>query len=126
MLKATVNMTGAFMGHSELSHLPGAHPQGAALKCRICGCKLNAAQGDDAARGVCAACDRRPEARRLGQTPPARASGAAAPARAFTPAELSLLQRRLTERTHNVTMIFDCCYAAQMSRTAAALEARPR
>jgi len=93
MLKATVNMTGAFMGHSELSHLPGAHPQGAALKCRICGCKLNAAQGDDAARGVCAACDRRPEARRLGQTPPASAGGAAAPARAFTAAELSLIQR---------------------------------
>lgn len=46
--------------------------------------------------------------------------------RGITAVELSLLQRRLTERTHNVTMIFDCCYAAQMSRTAAALEARPR
>ena len=33
--------------------------------------------------------------------------------------ELSLLAARLTEKTRNVTVIFDCCHAAQMSRGAA-------
>jgi hypothetical protein len=30
--------------------------------------------------------------------------------------ELSLLQAQLTEKTRNVTVIFDCCHAAQLSR----------
>jgi Caspase domain len=36
--------------------------------------------------------------------------------RGITSLELSALQNRLTRRTRNVTMIFDCCYSGQMSR----------
>jgi caspase domain-containing protein len=39
--------------------------------------------------------------------------------RGITSWELSILQRKLTERTKNVTIILDCCHAAQMSRDAA-------
>ncbi len=83
------------MDQSDLQHLPRALGSGAILKCRICGCKLDAGEGDDAERGVCASCGRRPEARRLG--PPTRPNAGAAPvpasARDFTPAERSLIQR---------------------------------
>lgn len=40
--------------------------------------------------------------------------------------ELSLLQARLTEKTRNVTVIFDCCHAAQMSRGPCHAAAPPR
>lgn len=36
--------------------------------------------------------------------------------RGITSCELSILQKRLTERTRNVTTILDCCFASQMSR----------
>jgi hypothetical protein len=40
--------------------------------------------------------------------------------------ELSCLLRELTDRTANVTAIFDCCFAAQMSRGPEAAAAVPR
>lgn len=40
--------------------------------------------------------------------------------------ELSIKQAQLTARTRNVTVILDCCYAAQMSRDGAASGAVPR
>ncbi|MGI5244965.1 caspase family protein [Dactylosporangium sp. CA-139066] len=40
----------------------------------------------------------------------------AADFRGITGIELSLLQRRLTDKTHNVTVILDCCHSGQMSR----------
>jgi hypothetical protein len=40
--------------------------------------------------------------------------------------ELSLLLLDLTERTRNVTVAFDCCHSAQMSRDAAVRDAIPR
>jgi hypothetical protein len=76
------------MGHSETGTFGAT-----TLKCRICGCRLDAAEGDDPERGVCASCGRRPEARRLGQPASAGVGNGAAPAREFTPAELSLIQR---------------------------------
>lgn len=81
------------MDHSDLQHLPRAQQTGAILKCRICGCKLDAGEGDDADRGVCASCGRRPEARRLGPTAASSGNAAPAGAREFTPAERSLIQR---------------------------------
>ncbi len=39
-----------------------------------------------------------------------------APFRGITSTELSALQLRLTEKTANVSVILDCCYAARMSR----------
>lgn len=80
------------MGNSEHPHLLRELALGASIKCRVCGCKLDAREGDDAARGVCASCAVRPEARRLGQPAPASGAGTA-PARGFTPAELSLIER---------------------------------
>jgi hypothetical protein len=41
--------------------------------------------------------------------------------RAITSDELSLLLAQLTGKTHNVTVILDCCHSAQMSRGDAAL-----
>jgi hypothetical protein len=35
------------MNHSDLQLLPRAQQAGAILKCRICGCKLDAGEGDD-------------------------------------------------------------------------------
>jgi len=46
--------------------------------------------------------------------------------RGITSWELSLHLADLTRVTRNVTVIFDCCHAAQMSRGAAAREAVPR
>ena len=40
--------------------------------------------------------------------------------------ELGLLLEQLTEKTDNVTVILDCCHAAQMSRDRAAAGAAPR
>lgn len=40
--------------------------------------------------------------------------------------ELSLLLERLTDKTHNVTVMLDCCHAGQMSRRAAAEGVVPR
>lgn len=68
-------------------------------RCRLCTCRLGSEKDDDLARGLCASCLDRPEARRLGEgvapleprrphtQPPASA------ARAFTPAELSLISK---------------------------------
>lgn len=46
--------------------------------------------------------------------------------RGITAWELSILQARLTEQTHNVTVIPDCCHSSQMSRDAAARNAVSR
>lgn len=46
--------------------------------------------------------------------------------RGITAWELSIKQAQLTARTRNVTVILDCCHAAQMSRDAAAYDAVPR
>lgn len=46
--------------------------------------------------------------------------------RGITSWELSIKQAQLTARTRNVTVILDCCYAAQMSRDGAASGAVPR
>src|SRR3954451_8056059 len=36
--------------------------------------------------------------------------------RGITAVELSVLLARLTERTHNATVVLDCCHSAHMSR----------
>ena len=46
--------------------------------------------------------------------------------RGITAWELSINQAKLTQRTRNVTVILDCCYASQMSRDAAAHRAVAR
>lgn len=46
--------------------------------------------------------------------------------RGITAWELSIKQAQLTQKTRNVTVILDCCYAAQMSRDGAACDAVPR
>lgn len=46
--------------------------------------------------------------------------------RGITSWELSIKQAELTARTRNVTVILDCCFAAQMSREAAVHNAVPR
>ncbi|HEY0480658.1 MAG TPA: caspase family protein [Kofleriaceae bacterium] len=46
--------------------------------------------------------------------------------RGITAWELSIKQAQLTRRTRNVTVILDCCHAAQMSRDAAVCDAVPR
>lgn len=53
-------------------------------------------------------------------------AGTAADFRGITSWELSIKQAELTARTRNVTVILDCCYAAQMSRAAAVHNAVPR
>jgi hypothetical protein len=44
------------------------------------------------------------------------ADGSETDFRGITSFELSALQHRLTARTRNVTVIFDCCYSGQMSK----------
>lgn len=46
--------------------------------------------------------------------------------RGITAWELSIKQSQLTQRTKNVTVILDCCYAAQMSRATALHGAVPK
>ena len=46
--------------------------------------------------------------------------------RGITAWELSILQAKLTEQTHNVTVILDCCHSSQMSKDAADRHAVPR
>lgn len=84
------------MGHSDFTHLaPPSSAASAPAKCRICGCKLQLAEGDDGERRVCASCSKRPEAGRLG-APCDETAGKPAiqkGAREFTPAELALIRR---------------------------------
>lgn len=46
--------------------------------------------------------------------------------RGITAWELSILQKRLTQKTRNVTVILDCCHSSQMSRDVAIHDAIPR
>jgi len=52
--------------------------------------------------------------------------GSEADFRGISELELSLLQAQLTEKTRNVTAIFDCCHAARMSRGPAHASVPPR
>lgn len=52
--------------------------------------------------------------------------GTEADFRGISALELSFLQTRLTDRTHNVTAIFDCCHAARMSRGPSSARIEPR
>jgi len=78
------------------------------IRCRLCTCILGAEDDDDESLALCAACKRRPEARRLGlpqlrDVPPSRAtsglpvpsvgSGPLTPAREFTEAERALIRK---------------------------------
>lgn len=66
------------------------------MRCRLCGCTLDAGEGDNFEIAVCGSCESRPEARKLGMplklvTPEGTASKT--PARDFTPAEKSLARK---------------------------------
>lgn len=66
-------------------------------KCRLCGCRLNAGEGDDITNELCGACEDRPEAKRLSRVTRKKTTegvGAApASARDITPAEKSLIRK---------------------------------
>src|SRR5438105_15539469 len=92
------------MGHAaaqnaEASRLVAPGIFGQYTHCRLCGCGIGDEIDDDPAKGLCAHCLERPEARRLGvavAAPAARTPGAAGttprpPARDFTDAERSLI-----------------------------------
>lgn len=79
------------MGMME-STLRQNHPATPGEKCRLCGCRLDDKRpGENVALGVCAECNQRPEARKLGPKP--APSGGRSPARAFTPADKSLIRQ---------------------------------
>jgi hypothetical protein len=52
--------------------------------------------------------------------------GTATDWRGITAWELSIKQSQLTAKTRNVTVIFDCCHSAQLSRSEGAVGATPR
>lgn len=68
----------------------------AQARCRLCGCTLDAVEGDNFELQVCGSCESRPEARRLGKPLKLVTSDATAgrtPARDFTPAEKSFARK---------------------------------
>ena len=77
---------------ARLVHEP---PKLVLSKCRLCGCQLNAGEGDDITNEICGGCEDRPEARRLIRTARRRAAAgsAATPARDITPAERALIKK---------------------------------
>lgn len=66
-------------------------------KCRLCGCQLDAGEGDDITNEICGACEDRPEAKRLlrvsQKKSPARAGADRVAARDITPAEKALIRK---------------------------------
>lgn len=77
---------------ARLMHEPDALVLG---KCRLCGCRLDAGEGDDITNEICGGCEDRPEARRLVRSAIKRAAAGPAPtsARDITPAEKSLIKK---------------------------------
>ncbi|MFC6282206.1 MULTISPECIES: hypothetical protein [Polaromonas] len=77
------------MAATRLVHEPSKLVLG---QCRLCGCQLNAGEGDNLTNEICSACEDRPEAKRLSHKRPAAGAGAA-PARDITPAEKALIRK---------------------------------